>query len=91
MQLSESSEEEVFINGMFRSVCLKLVRHGKVKDIYELDNGNLLFHFSDRISAFDIRMATLVPHKGDICTEVYLTGSQTMKILECYLVNPSGR
>ena len=66
MQLSESSEEEVFIDGMFRSVCLKLVRQGKVKDIYELDNGHLLFHFSDRISAFDIRMATLVPHKGEI-------------------------
>ena len=63
---SKSSNEEVFIKGMFRIIWLKLVRQGKVKDIYELDNGHLLFHFSDRISAFDVRMATLVPHKGEI-------------------------
>ncbi|MDQ5842163.1 MAG: phosphoribosylaminoimidazolesuccinocarboxamide synthase [Thermoproteota archaeon] len=43
-----------------------MVRSGKVKDIYELDNGNILFHFSDRISAFDIKMATPVPRKGEV-------------------------
>ena len=37
-----------------------------MKDIYESDNGHLLFHFSDRISAFDVKMATLVPPKGEI-------------------------
>jgi phosphoribosylaminoimidazole-succinocarboxamide synthase len=51
---------------MFRRICLKLLRRGKVKDIYESDNGHLLLHFSDRISAFDVKMATLVPHKGEI-------------------------
>jgi phosphoribosylaminoimidazole-succinocarboxamide synthase len=45
---------------------MKLIRKGKVKDIYELENGNLLFHFSDRISAFDIQMTNLVPRKGEI-------------------------
>lgn len=45
---------------------MKLIRKGKVKDIYQLDNGNLLFHFSDRISAFDIQMANLVPRKGEV-------------------------
>jgi phosphoribosylaminoimidazole-succinocarboxamide synthase len=45
---------------------MKLVRRGKVKDIYELSNGHLLFHFSDRVSAFDIRLATLVPQKGEV-------------------------
>ena len=45
---------------------MKLIRKGKVKDIYHLDNGNLLFHFSDRISAFDIQMANLVPRKGEV-------------------------
>ena len=44
---------------------MKLVRKGKVKDIYELDDGNLLFHFSDRISAFDVKMATCIPRKGE--------------------------
>jgi phosphoribosylaminoimidazole-succinocarboxamide synthase len=44
----------------------RLMRRGKVKDIYELDNGNILFHFSDRISAFDVKMATPIPKKGEV-------------------------
>ncbi|MFL6490815.1 MAG: phosphoribosylaminoimidazolesuccinocarboxamide synthase [Nitrososphaera sp.] len=42
------------------------MRSGKVKDIYELDSGNILFHFSDRISAFDVKMATPIPKKGEV-------------------------
>ncbi len=45
---------------------MRLMRSGKVKDIFELDNGNILFHFSDRISAFDVKMATPVPKKGEV-------------------------
>ncbi|HZB79840.1 MAG TPA: phosphoribosylaminoimidazolesuccinocarboxamide synthase, partial [Nitrososphaera sp.] len=35
-------------------------------DIYELESGNILFHFSDRISAFDVKMATPIPKKGEV-------------------------
>jgi phosphoribosylaminoimidazole-succinocarboxamide synthase len=45
---------------------MRLIRSGKVKDIYELDNGNILFHFSDRISAFDVKMATPIRKKGEV-------------------------
>jgi phosphoribosylaminoimidazole-succinocarboxamide synthase len=45
---------------------LRLIRKGKVKDIYELEDGKLLFHFSDRVSAFDVKMATPIPRKGEI-------------------------
>jgi phosphoribosylaminoimidazole-succinocarboxamide synthase len=45
---------------------MRLVRRGKVKDIYELEDGNLLFHFSDRVSAFDVMMATPIPRKGEV-------------------------
>jgi phosphoribosylaminoimidazole-succinocarboxamide synthase len=45
---------------------MRLVRKGKVKDIYELDDGNILFHFSDRVSAFDVKMATPIPRKGEV-------------------------
>lgn len=45
---------------------MRLVRKGKVKDIYELDDGNVLFHFSDRVSAFDVKMATPIPRKGEV-------------------------
>jgi phosphoribosylaminoimidazole-succinocarboxamide synthase len=45
---------------------MRLIRSGKVKDLYELDNGNILFHFSNRISAFDVIMATPVARKGEV-------------------------
>jgi phosphoribosylaminoimidazole-succinocarboxamide synthase len=45
---------------------MKLIRKGKVKDIYQLEDGNILFHFSDRISAFDVKMATSIPRKGEV-------------------------
>jgi phosphoribosylaminoimidazole-succinocarboxamide synthase len=45
---------------------MRLLRKGKVKDIYELDSGNILFHFSDRVSAFDVKMATPIPRKGEV-------------------------
>ncbi|WP_415283589.1 phosphoribosylaminoimidazolesuccinocarboxamide synthase [Candidatus Nitrososphaera sp. FF02] len=44
---------------------MKLIRKGKVKDIYELD-GDILFHFSDRVSAFDVKMVTPIPRKGEV-------------------------
>jgi phosphoribosylaminoimidazole-succinocarboxamide synthase len=45
---------------------MRLIRKGKVKDIYELDGGDILFHFSDRVSAFDVKMATPIPRKGEV-------------------------
>lgn len=45
---------------------LRLIRKGKVKDIYELDDGNILFQFSDRVSAFDVMMKTPIPRKGEV-------------------------
>jgi phosphoribosylaminoimidazole-succinocarboxamide synthase len=45
---------------------MRLMRSGKVKDIYDLESGNILFHFSDRISAFDVKMATPIPRKGEV-------------------------
>jgi phosphoribosylaminoimidazole-succinocarboxamide synthase len=45
---------------------MRMIRKGKVKDLYELDNGNILFYFSDRVSAFDIKMLTSIPRKGEV-------------------------
>jgi len=47
-------------------VELRLLRKGKVKDVYELDEDRLLFIFSDRISAFDVVLPSLIPSKGYI-------------------------
>jgi phosphoribosylaminoimidazole-succinocarboxamide synthase len=45
---------------------LKLVHRGKVKDVYEIKEDTYLFHFSDRISAFDVELDTLIPNKGKV-------------------------
>ncbi len=44
----------------------KFVRSGKVKDIYEYDAEHLVFHFTDRVSAFDVILPTSVPRKGEV-------------------------
>jgi phosphoribosylaminoimidazole-succinocarboxamide synthase len=45
---------------------LRFLRSGKVKDIYDLDNKHILFHFSDRVSAFDVKFPTPIPRKGEV-------------------------
>ena len=41
-------------------------KHGKVKDIYELDGEELLFVFTDRVSAYDIVLPSTIPRKGEV-------------------------
>ncbi len=50
---------------------LKLLARGKVRDIYE-DGDRLLFIASDRISAFDYILATGIPDKGRVLTQMTL-------------------
>ncbi len=45
---------------------MKFIHSGKVKDVYELDDKNLLFHFTDRVSAYDVPMITDIKGKGEI-------------------------
>jgi phosphoribosylaminoimidazole-succinocarboxamide synthase len=53
---------------------LKLRGRGKVRDIYEdpLDPGRLLIIATDRISAFDYILATGIPDKGRVLTQMSL-------------------
>lgn len=51
---------------------LKLKASGKVRDVYEIDDKQLLFIASDRISAFDYVLATGIPHKGRILNQISL-------------------
>ncbi|MBM4263386.1 MAG: phosphoribosylaminoimidazolesuccinocarboxamide synthase [Deltaproteobacteria bacterium] len=50
---------------------LKLFNRGKVRDIYDLGD-KLLLVASDRISAFDVILPTLIPDKGKILTQLSL-------------------
>lgn len=45
---------------------MRFVASGKVKDIYEVDPGNLLFRFSDRVSAYDVKFGQPIPRKGEV-------------------------
>jgi phosphoribosylaminoimidazole-succinocarboxamide synthase len=49
---------------------LERVRRGKVRDVYAVDDGRLLLVASDRVSAFDVVMNELVPHKGAVLTQI---------------------
>lgn len=45
---------------------MKFLRSGKVKDVYDAGDGMLLFAFSDRVSAFDVKFKDTVPRKGEM-------------------------
>jgi phosphoribosylaminoimidazole-succinocarboxamide synthase len=47
---------------------LTLVRRGKVRDVYAVDEGHLLVVATDRISAFDCILPTQIARKGEVLT-----------------------
>ena len=49
---------------------LPLVRRGKVREVYAVDDATLLLVASDRVSAFDVVMREAVPHKGAVLTQM---------------------
>ncbi len=51
---------------------LELYASGKVRDVYRVDNERLLFVATDRISAFDYVLASGIPHKGRVLTQISL-------------------
>lgn len=62
---------------------LKLLHRGKVRDVYQVEENQLLLVATDRISAFDCVLPTPIPLKGEILTALsrfwfdklgYLTG-----------------
>jgi phosphoribosylaminoimidazole-succinocarboxamide synthase len=44
------------------------LRSGKVRDLYRLNDGRVVLVASDRISAFDVVLPTMVPDKGRVLT-----------------------
>jgi phosphoribosylaminoimidazole-succinocarboxamide synthase len=49
---------------------LPLLRRGKVREVYEVDEDSLLLVASDRVSAFDVVMKEPVPSKGAVLTQL---------------------
>jgi len=49
---------------------LRLLRRGKVRDVYEIDKETVLLVATDRVSAFDVVMNEPVPRKGEVLTQI---------------------
>jgi phosphoribosylaminoimidazole-succinocarboxamide synthase len=58
---------------------LELHASGKVRDVYTLDADRLLFVATDRISAFDYVLATGIPQKGRVLTQLSLFWFEFLK------------
>ena len=49
---------------------LRLLRRGKVRDVYEVDSQSVLLVATDRVSAFDVVMREPIPRKGEVLTQM---------------------
>ena len=45
---------------------MKFLTRGKVKDLYDVDESSILFKFSDRVSAYDVKFKQDIPRKGEV-------------------------
>ena len=45
---------------------MKFLTSGKVKDLYNVDDDKLLFKFSNRVSAYDVKFHQDIPKKGEV-------------------------
>src|SRR5258705_12600008 len=52
------------------SVDLNLLKRGKVRDVYEVDDARLLIVATDRISPFDCILPTAIARKGEVLTSL---------------------
>ena len=48
---------------------MKFLTSGKVKDVYEIDSATLLFKFSNRVSAYDVKFKDEIPKKGEVLSK----------------------
>ncbi len=66
---------------------IRLIRRGKVRDIYEIDD-MLLIVATDRISAFDVVMNEPIPQKGKILTAISIFWFERLKsIVENHIIS----
>ena len=49
---------------------LTLLRRGKVRDVYSVDDERVLLVATDRVSAFDVVMGETIPFKGAVLTQI---------------------
>jgi len=60
---------------------MNLIKQGKVRDIYYLDDEHSLVYTSDRVSAFDVVLPTEIPGKGELLCQMSAFWKQTFRSL----------
>ena len=45
---------------------MKFLNSGKVKDVYDMGDDTLMFNFSNRVSAYDVKFQDEIPKKGEV-------------------------
>ena len=69
---------------------LKMLRRGKVRDVYEPSAEHLLIIACDRISAFDSVLPTPIPDKGKILTQISnFWFTKTEHLIKNHIVDPN--
>ena len=53
---------------------MKFLTSGKVKDVYEIDSDTLLFKFSNRVSAYDVKFNDEIQKKVRCCQNLQNSG-----------------
>ncbi len=61
---------EAIIRTDFEFPKQKNVYHGKVRDVYNIDDELLVMVASDRISAFDVVLPRAIPYKGQVLNQI---------------------
>ena len=71
---------------------IKLLKSGKVRDVYELSDNHLLIVTTDRVSAFDVVLPNEIPDKGKLLTEISIYWFNQMKdIIKNHVVATDAR
>lgn len=75
MQFHPSQMEEVKMNNALTNTDFKFqgqksVYHGKVRDVYNINDEKLVMVATDRISAFDVILPRGIPFKGQVLNQI---------------------
>jgi len=62
--------DEAIIKTDFQFPGQKSVYHGKVRDVYNIDDKYLVMIATDRISAFDVVLPKGIPYKGQVLNQI---------------------
>jgi len=62
--------ENVITRTEFQFPGQKNIYHGKVRDVYNIDNKFLVMIVTDRISAFDVILPRGIPYKGQVLNQI---------------------